>query len=615
MYVQWATVALQIAAAGAVCAGFLRLFVESYIKERVKSTFDQAIERHKAALDLLKQKALKDFGLFAEKKHDVNTAVYSALRNAYKTISSAHLEWQSPIQVELLTSGDFEEFLVSTGAPVDQRRDLGMLFDISPRVANLELHRRLPAYRIDQAEQTLQTAVELAYTNELFLSGKAILACDKVLNLLTEAISLPVGDPVVAATLGQVPEALWEVKSSMRSDLLGPVDATVEPLVNHEEDFRGRRFRHLPDSIQVDDIADFGDRIARLVARNLKSPTLGVVPKPSPIVENQLLDDANARVAAAPNSPEALLNRARLLHRANRIREAEADARAVLANDPENADATFLATECYLMQLPGTLSVDQHFALGRNVIQPLTDYLAKHPQDARALHMRAYALMKTGEYESASNDLINVLDKEPERHASRALLADVYRRMGRTNEAINETDRVLAASPENLLAQLTRLELLAESHWWREVATVSPQALQISPDHPRVIRLYGTALNLTGRSEEVLKFDGRYKDAGPARVAALPPLAQAHLNLRNFEMALKYAEEALSQIPMDPEVNLIKAQSLLATGRWADAINLSVTAFGFAPPRSVESQELLRVMRTAHKRQQDASSASTSSSS
>jgi hypothetical protein len=70
--------------------------------------------------------------------------------------------------------------------------------------------------------------------------------------------------------------------------------------------------------------------------------------------------------------------------------------------------------------------------------------------------------------------------------------------MGRTNEAINETDRVLAASPENLLAQLARLELLAESHWWREVATVSPQALQISPDHPRVIRLYGTALNLTG---------------------------------------------------------------------------------------------------------------------
>jgi hypothetical protein len=72
-----------MAAAEPVCAGFLRLFVESYINEHVKSTFDQAIEKHEAVLDLLKLKALKDFGLFVEKRPEFESLRRDQLKMRY----------------------------------------------------------------------------------------------------------------------------------------------------------------------------------------------------------------------------------------------------------------------------------------------------------------------------------------------------------------------------------------------------------------------------------------------------------------------------------------------------------------------------------------------------
>jgi uncharacterized membrane-anchored protein YhcB (DUF1043 family) len=65
-----------------------KLFMDAAIKEGVKAQFDRQLESRKAALDLQKQQALKDFGLFADKKHQANTVVYSALRSAYRSVNA-----------------------------------------------------------------------------------------------------------------------------------------------------------------------------------------------------------------------------------------------------------------------------------------------------------------------------------------------------------------------------------------------------------------------------------------------------------------------------------------------------------------------------------------------
>jgi hypothetical protein len=92
--------------------------------------------------------------------------------------------------------------------------------------------------------------MDLTYTSELFLTPKVIMACDSVISFLREGLGSRFGDPKIDVALEGVPAALWNVKSSMRADLLGRPISPDEPLITHEEDPRGpilgecpRRFR------------------------------------------------------------------------------------------------------------------------------------------------------------------------------------------------------------------------------------------------------------------------------------------------------------------------------------------------------------------------------------
>jgi uncharacterized membrane-anchored protein YhcB (DUF1043 family) len=93
-----------------------KLLLDTAIKEGVKAQFDRQLESHKAALDLQKQQALKDFGLFADKKHQVNTAVYSALRSAYRSVNKLVLGWLQVVKTDVFTATELDEFLSSLGA-------------------------------------------------------------------------------------------------------------------------------------------------------------------------------------------------------------------------------------------------------------------------------------------------------------------------------------------------------------------------------------------------------------------------------------------------------------------------------------------------------------------
>jgi tetratricopeptide (TPR) repeat protein len=388
----------------------------------------------------------------------------------------------------------------------------------------------------------------------------------------------------------------------MRADLLGPDYSEQEQLIAHEEDPRGLMFTGLPTSIQLG--SDFEEKLSRLVARSL-SPGFSVSPpRPKDLSddERKRLDEASASIAEEPNNVDARLDRARLLLTANRVKDAAIDARVILTNHCANLDAMLISAECYLTQLPMGFPGAQFVEVMREVIEPLNNYLVGRPKDLKARHMRAHVRMMVGDLAGSEADLKAILESDPQRLASRALLGDVYRKQKAAAKAVDETDRVLSVSPGNLLAQLTRLEVLSELHRWQEIAAVSPQALQIAPGHPRIIRLYGTALNYTGRSKEVLNFDKQYKDAGPSRLAALVPLAKAELTLGEYFTALKYADEFLARVPSDPEANLVRVQSLAGSGRWEEALALGVTAFCIPGPSGAESEELLRLLRTAYKR-------------
>jgi tetratricopeptide (TPR) repeat protein len=570
-HVTWTNILLLIAGTGAACFGLIKLFFETTITERVKSAFAGELEEHKAALDLLKQRALKDFGLFAEKKHEVNTSVYSALRSTYKAVNIAKRGGFSPIRVELLTADDFEQLLLSFGLTVDDRRDLEQIYGMSPEIAASEFNRRLPIYRVKQAEQSLIDAVELTYTSELFLTPATISACDSVIALLTEALATKFGDPKVDLALNEVPKELWKVKSAMRVDLLGDQAPTDEPLITHEEDPRGPILSGLPLSITLD--AGMEATLARLISRRAAPSSPPQAPRSIDLdAQQNELSTATEMIAAVPHDVEARINRGRLLLSLQRFKEAESDASAVLENKPENLDALLILAESRFAQQPFQVTIGSNpFPLLTDVITPLDRYLASRPNDVKALRMRGHATFLSGlDYGIADWEAVTAL--KPDDAISHAFLGEVYRRKQDIARAIDETDRALSLSPTNLLAQSTRLEILHGLHRWKEIVNLCPQIFQMAPKHARAINLFVTSLNVLGRSTDVVAFASRFEVDDPARWSLLGGLARAEFDRGQLESALGHANEAI--------------------------------AYRAIPLGTPESAELVRVLRTTQKTRQ-----------
>jgi Flp pilus assembly protein TadD len=129
----------------------------------------------------------------------------------------------------------------------------------------------------------------------------------------------------------------------------------------------------------------------------------------------------------------------------------------------------------------------------------------------------------------------------------------------------------------------------------------SPQVFQIAPKHPRAVILYVTGLNIMDRPNDVLSLARELKGNEPARIAALGQLARAQLKVRDFDAALRCADEALAHNPSDPEANLVRVQCLARLEKWEDVLTSGVSAYRVMHPGMRESREVLAALRAAQK--------------
>jgi hypothetical protein len=106
----WPNLFLALAFFGTGLLGLMRLLFDSAIKEGVKARFERELAVHENTLDLQKQQALKDFGLFAEKRHELNIAVYTSLRTAYRSVNKAKRAAYVMFDTTMLDAPDFDQF-------------------------------------------------------------------------------------------------------------------------------------------------------------------------------------------------------------------------------------------------------------------------------------------------------------------------------------------------------------------------------------------------------------------------------------------------------------------------------------------------------------------------
>jgi tetratricopeptide (TPR) repeat protein len=200
---------------------------------------------------------------------------------------------------------------------------------------------------------------------------------------------------------------------------------------------------------------------------------------------------------------------------------------------------------------------------------------------AQARFLRGFIQAYTPQfsYQQCLEDLDTALALEPNHAQARVVLAEVHRRLGNLQRALEELSAVFRTVRISVRAQMTRVELLAEFHRWPEVLRVADQILKLSHANARAISLKGRALLLLGRASEAAHFANQVHDGDAARSAALGIRALANVDLRNYTTALVDADAALALGGRNIDAYMAKARALALLGKWTEATAAAKVAY------------------------------------
>jgi tetratricopeptide (TPR) repeat protein len=612
----WTQVVIALTVFAGAVWGWIKLFVETGIKERVKAEFDRSLASHKDDLDREKQKAVKTFSLFSEKKYDINAQIYVALRSAYQNVNAFVLGGRSPINTILYSSAELDEFLIASGAKLDTRKSLIQLHEIDPEIASIEINRDLLKFEREKLSTDLAATLDLTYTNELFLARPVVGLCDEIIELLRTAISIMLGSQSgdrVRSALKEVPVVLAKMVSEMRSDLLG---VSIE----HNEDLTVRRsnplppvFHGLPESIPISDIAENNTRTKQLTSYRLQPDEFRKSAEDRERLTRSRLDAANVTLEKNPSNEEARKVRLGALMTLGRLDLAEKDIEFLLEQEPTNLEATFALAECHLRR-------NRQF----DALQKIGEYLQRREDDARAYILRGTALMSINR-SAAIADLQKAISLEPESALAHARLGENLWREKRITEAAVETAHALSLRPDDPVAQFVRLELLAEQHVWAAIAELSEELLLVLPNNPRVISLIGRALNLLERFDQTIVFANRFLGDDKRELSitvrsnALAVRAAARFGLKEYKKSVADADGAIDGAPPERptfiglygdahfaiglygDAHFAKIQSLAALQCWDEAIVAAKAAYRALEPGTYESAQVLKILEHAFK--------------
>ena len=285
-----------------------------------------------------------------------------------------------------------------------------------------------------------------------------------------------------------------------------------------------------------------------------------------------------------PQAPSATrLAEAMRLHQQGALDQAERAYRAVLAEEPRQADACrFLG---FLLQERGRL---------REAAAMLASAIGARPEDAPALARLAAVLNGLGRPAEALETAARALALEPDSVDALNARGGALVRLGRLGEAVAAYDAVLAGQPLNVPALVNRGAALRDLGRADEALDNYERALAVRPGHALALNNRGVALMDLGRPAEALasfeaalKANPNYPEALNNRGRALAAtetelsiIADAEARARS---ALQSFDRAIALRPDYAEAHDNKAMLLFELGRMWDAARAAEQAIRLAP--------------------------------
>ena len=276
--------------------------------------------------------------------------------------------------------------------------------------------------------------------------------------------------------------------------------------------------------------------------------------------------------ALDPKSPVIGERLAEMYWKAQRVREAEAEAKGILQRDPNDVQTRRLLGHIYLRSLGEANSSGQSEAVSRAVEQ-FKEVVRLDPADTESALWLARLYRLQNQHDQAEQVLRGILKNDPDNEAGVEQLTQLLLDQGKSSEAVTLLENVTGKT-----SSPTLLDLLGDAYTQtKDLAKAEAayrKAAELDPSEVSHQRGLGQTLLAEEKYPEALKVYQRLADLMPDDSDVYLRIAQIYRELHQLDKAEETLTKARQYLPGSLDVMYQEAMLYQAQGRNDDAIRV-----------------------------------------
>lgn len=213
------------------------------------------------------------------------------------------------------------------------------------------------------------------------------------------------------------------------------------------------------------------------------------------------------------------------------------------------------------------------------------------PKEAVEAYNAGAELLRAEDLAAAAAKFEEALAIAPDLHQARTILARIYLRQGRNEEAVAAAEALLADDPGDTDALGTKYDALVALGRTDEAAEVIDELAAVAPGRDTAARVYnlGVAALRAGELGTAAERFEKALELEPGLMPALSALAGVHVQRGEWEAALEMADRMLEREPDNPRALLVRYDAFTRLGDEAKAQAAFETLQGLDPASAAEA--------------------------
>jgi tetratricopeptide (TPR) repeat protein len=259
--------------------------------------------------------------------------------------------------------------------------------------------------------------------------------------------------------------------------------------------------------------------------------------------------------------------------KAQRIKEAVAEAQEILKRDPDDVQSRRLLGRIYLRSLGDLSAGSSQSDVVNKAIEQYREIYRLDPSDTESALWLARLYRLKNEHDKAEQVLRTILKNDPENELSVEQLTQLLMDEGKSAEAVTLLEGITAHSPSPVLLDLLG-DAYTQAHDLGKAEQAYRQAQELDPSELSHQRGLGQTLLAEEKYAEALTVYQKISDLMPDDSDVYLRIAQIYRELHQLNKAEENLVKARQYAPGSLEVMYNEAMLYQAQGRYEDAIRV-----------------------------------------